>query len=54
MNQETKEVKNALIKRGSEWHAPDRMSLNASHILFVEPVTQNSTVSQLIEKLNKR
>jgi hypothetical protein len=53
VNQETKEIKNTLIKRGNEWHAPDRMFLNPSQILFVEPVTDQSTVSKLIEQLNK-
>jgi hypothetical protein len=54
VNQETKEVKNALVKRGSEWHAPDRMLLNADQILFVEPVTAESTVAKLIEQLKKQ
>jgi hypothetical protein len=54
MNQETKEVKNTLLKRGSEWHGPDRMVLNAQHILFMEPVTAKSTVATLIEELGKK
>lgn len=44
----TKESANVLLKRGREWHAPNRMLLNASHILFVEPVTQGSRVAALI------
>ena len=54
LNPETKEVKNILIKRGDEWHAPDRMVLNAQHILFMEPVTQNSTVAKLIDELTRK
>ena len=47
-NQETKEVKNTLIRRGNEWHAPDRIVLNARHIVLMEPVGPNSTVAKLI------
>lgn len=45
-----KEIKNILLKRGREWHAPDRMIINADHIVFVEPVGDGSTVAQLIAK----
>lgn len=48
VNQETKEVKNILIRRGNEWHAPDRMYLNPRHIVLIEPVGPNSKVAQLI------
>ena len=48
VNQQTKEVKNVLIRRGTEWHGPDRMVINASHIILVEPVGPNSKVAQLI------
>ncbi len=54
MNQETKDVKNTLIRRGSEWHGPDRMVINAEHILFMEPVTTNSAVAKLIDELKKQ
>jgi hypothetical protein len=54
LNQETKEVTNRLIKRGNEWHAPDRMVLNSQHILFVEPVTNESTVAKLIDELKTK
>ena len=33
-----KQVTNVLVKRGKELHGPDRMYLNASQIVFVEPV----------------
>ena len=45
-----KEVKNILIKRGNEWHAPDYMYINASHIVLIEPVSANSRVAQLIKE----
>ncbi len=48
-NQETKAVTNILVRRGNELHGPDRMFLNARHILFIEPVGPNSKVAQLIE-----
>ena len=55
VNQETKAVSNVLVRRGSEWHGPDRMFLNERHIVLIEPVGANSKVSQLIEddKKNK-
>ncbi|HUJ33198.1 MAG TPA: hypothetical protein VLY23_18095 [Candidatus Acidoferrum sp.] len=49
-NPETKQTNNVLVKRGKELHAPDRMYLNPSQILFVEPVGVNSKVAQLIEQ----
>jgi hypothetical protein len=47
-NPETKVVSNMLVKRGKEWHSPDRMILNANMIVLVEPVNPNSRVAQLI------
>lgn len=44
----TKAISNALVKRGREWHAPDRMILNANMIVLVEPVNPASRVAQLI------
>ena len=45
---QTKQVNNILVKRGKEWHAPDRMILNAALIVLVEPVNPSSRVAQLI------
>ena len=53
-NAETKEVKNVLVKRGKELHGPDRMYLNASSIVFVEPVGTDSKVAQLIDEASKK
>jgi hypothetical protein len=47
-NPETKQSSNVLVKRGKELHEPDRMYLNPSQILFVEPVGEKSKVAQLI------
>jgi hypothetical protein len=44
----TKTVNNILVKRGREWHEPDRMILNSSMIVLVEPVSPTSRVAQLI------
>jgi len=49
----TKQSKSVLLKRGNEWHSPDRMVLNAQQILMVEPVTSGSRVAQLIKELTK-
>jgi hypothetical protein len=53
VKQDSKEVVNTLVKRGKEWHAPDRMLINANQIVFVEPVTAGSQVAQLIEQQKK-
>ena len=44
----TKEVKNMLVKRGKEWHGPDRMIIAEKSIVFVEPVGADSKVAQLV------
>jgi hypothetical protein len=48
VNQETKQQSNILVKRGKEWHALDKMVLNARHIIMIEPVTEGSTVAKFI------
>jgi hypothetical protein len=48
VNKETKAVSNVLIKRGREWHSPDRMIISEKSIVFVEPVGLDSKVAQLI------
>jgi hypothetical protein len=52
-NPETKQVANVLIKRGGEWHAPDRMILNRQQVVLIEPVKQDSQVAKLIAEQNK-
>lgn len=47
-DQNTKRVSNVLVKRGKEWHQPDRMILNSNMIVLVEPVSPSSRVAQLI------
>jgi hypothetical protein len=54
VNPETKAVTSVLVKRGKEWHAPDRITLNLDHVLFIEPVGPDSTVAKLIEELKKK
>jgi hypothetical protein len=49
VNQETKAVTSVLVRRGNEWHGPDRMFLNERHIILIEPVGAGSKVAQLIE-----
>ena len=50
---ETKKVTSILVKRGKEWHAPDRMTINDKSIVFVEPVGAGSKVAQLIAESKK-
>lgn len=52
-NPETKVVTNVLVKRGKEWHGPDRMIINERSIIFVEPVGADSKVAQLIAESKK-
>ena len=52
-NPDTKEVANVLIKRGGEWHAPDRMILNRQHVVLIEPVKEDSQVAKLIAEQTK-
>ena len=47
-NPDTKQTNNVLVKRGKEMHEPDRMYLNPSQVVFVEPVGVTSKVAQLI------
>jgi hypothetical protein len=49
-NPETKQPTNVLVRRGKELHSPDRMYLNASQIVFVEPVGTHSRVAELINE----
>ena len=49
-NPETKAVANVLVKRGGEWHGPDRMIVNREHVLLIEPVKTDSQVAKLIEE----
>ena len=50
---QTKETKSVLVRRGKELHGPDKMYLNARHIVLVEPVTPDSQVAKLIEQSKK-
>lgn len=52
-NPQTKQVANVLIKRGGEWHAPDRMILNRQQVLLIEPVKEDSQVAKLIAEQTK-
>ena len=54
VNPETKQSSNILIRRGGEWHRPDRMIIDSRHVVFLEPVTQGSQVAKLIEEDRRR
>jgi hypothetical protein len=45
-----KTQQNVLVKRGKEWHEPDRMTINLQSIVFIEPVAPASTVGKLIDQ----
>src|SRR6202161_4929414 len=46
-----KQPTNILLRRGKEWHGPDRMYLNPRQIIMVEPVGPTSRVYELIKDL---
>ena len=50
----TKQISNQLVRLSTQWHGPDRMVLNPSHIVAVEPVAAVSTVATLIEEAEKK
>lgn len=53
VDKDTKAVNNILVKRGKEWHGPDRMIINQKAIVFIEPVGPGSKVAQLIAESKK-
>lgn len=53
IDKDTKAVNNILVKRGKEWHGPDRMIINQKAIVFIEPVGPGSKVAQLIAESKK-
>jgi hypothetical protein len=48
---QSKQQNNILLKRGKEWHGPDRMYINPQQIVIVEPVSPDSRVGELIRDL---
>lgn len=54
IEEKTKKQTNVLLKRGKEWHGPDRMVINVDHIVFIEPVDRDSKVAELIEALKRQ
>ena len=54
VNPETKAAANVLVRRGGEWHGPDRMVINGDHILFIEPVAKGSRVDLLIQEIKSK
>jgi len=53
VDQEEKQAKNLLVKRGLEWHAPDFMEINTRHVVLIEPVAPESQVAQLIRQFKQ-
>jgi hypothetical protein len=48
---QTKEAKAVLVKRGKEWHAPDRTILNAPQISVIELVNPDSALAKRLAEL---
>ena len=53
-NPETKEVQSLLVKRGREWHAPDRMFINMAQVIMIEPVAPESRLYKIIKDLKTK
>jgi hypothetical protein len=51
IDQQKKEVSNQVVKRGAEWHRPESTIVNRSHIIFIEPVAEDSRIMALIRDL---
>jgi hypothetical protein len=47
-NPDTRAVANILVKRGAEPHQPDRMLINRSQVLLIEPVKAGSQIAKLV------
>ena len=50
VERDKKDPTNILIKRGSEWHNPDFMRINTTHVVVIEPVGSDSRVALLIRE----
>jgi hypothetical protein len=53
-SQDSKEVRNILVKRGQEWHGPEFMHINKRHVVLIEPVAHDSQVAKLINDAEKQ
>lgn len=51
---QTKQSRSVLIRRGNEWHAPNRTVVSNRHIVMIEPVTPNSKLAELITQLKSK
>lgn len=47
-NPDTRAVANVLVRRGAEPHQPDRMLINGSQVMLIEPVKSDSPIARLI------
>jgi len=52
--QNGKEVTRTLLPRSGDWNEPERLLLNAQHIVSVEPVKAGSKLGELIEDVRKK
>ena len=53
-NPDTKEVQNILVKRGKEWHGPDRMYINSNNVVMIEPVSPDSKLAKMIKEMKTK
>lgn len=53
-NPETNQIDNILVKRGKEFHGPDRTYINTAHVLMIESVAPDSKLAQSIKALKAK
>jgi len=51
LDPQTKEPRAILVKRGREWHAPDRTILNGQQISVIEPITPDSALAKRLAEM---
>ena len=47
--EDSKQVRNVLVKKAQEPHAPGVTYINRAHVLLIEPVSSDSQVAKLIK-----
>ena len=54
VNPDTKQAAYFIIKRGKEWHSPEIMYINPSHVIMIESVGEASQVVKSIKEEKRK
>lgn len=52
-NPDTKQIDSRLVKRGREFHGPDRIYINNAQVLYIEPVAPDSKIAQTMKEIRQ-